>query len=554
MTDLVKLTKQQKLLIMIGAMSALFLAALDQTIVATATPKIVAEFNGFDKLTWIFTAYMLAATITVPIYGKLSDIYGRRIFYLLAIVIFLIGSIFSGVSQNMIELILARAVQGIGAGSIMANSFAIIGDLFVPAERSRWQGLFAGAWGLASVVGPTLGGYFTDHISWRWNFFINIPIGILSFAFIYFLMPKIITHAREKSIDYIGAIFLTLTLISLLLGFVWGGSQYAWQSWQEIGLFVLSFFSLCAFIANEKKAEDPIIPLTLFQNPIFTTSMILVFISGVAMFGIILYIPLFAQIVLGISATNSGAILTPLTLGLVIASVVSGQISSHRGTYKSLIIFGIEMMTLGVFLLSRMDIHTSPYSLALFMIISGIGMGITLPLFTVIVQNAFDHSKLGVVTASTQLFRSIGGTVGTAVMGSIVNNALHQKLSNLSGDIFISTYGKYISSINIEHLSINQIQLLVANSKQATSQLAKLPNPINKFALLSFSSFIEKVRIALSSSIAEIYAIATLLLLLAIGLSYLLKEIPLKEHNQPIKDGEIENLDKATGSELASYH
>lgn len=472
----------------------MLLSALDQTIVATAMPRIVRDLNGLEYLSWVITAYLLASTVIVPIYGKLSDIYGRKYFILGAVVTFVLGSILSGLSQNMAQLIIFRAIQGLGGGAIFANAFAVIGDLFPPRERGRWQGLFGAVFGLASVIGPGLGGWITDNASWRWNFFVNIPVGILALLVIGFFMPKIKSSSHGRSIDYAGATFLTAGLVSLLLALVWGGNQYTWNSLPIYSLFTIALVSLVTFIQIERKVAEPILPLDLFKNSIFSVSIIIIFLTGLGMFGAILYIPLFAQLVLGTSATSSGTILTPMMLGLVVSSVATGQVISRTGKYKWLAIFGLGLAAFAIFLLStNMGVNTSQGSLILRMILIGIGLGVSFPVFTLAVQNAFDHSKMGVATASTQLFRSIGGTVGTAILGGVLNSSLASHLG---------------SGVNI-----NQLQATLGTT---TSQQP------------GFNELILKIRMAFASSITEVFLIASLFMTAAFVAALFLKETPLR--------------------------
>lgn len=495
--------KSQKIFVMLGVMLAMLLSALDQTIVATAIPKMVHELNGLEHLSWVITSYLLASTIIVPIYGKLSDIYGRKPFILSAVVVFLVGSILSGISQTMFQLILFRGLQGLGGGAIMANAFATIGDLFPPAERGRWQGLFGGVFGLAAILGPALGGWLTDYASWRWTFYINLPIGIFALAVIWFLMPHIVPHVKSKSLDLLGSFLLTIGLIALLLGLVWGGNQYAWSSIQILGLFGISLTSFILFTRVEKKVSQPILPLSLFKNPIFKVSTAVIFLTAIGMFGAIIYIPLFVQLVLGATATSSGAILTPLMLGMVTASVTTGQLVARTGKYKHFAIFGLCLATVAMYFLSKMTVHTQQSELIIRIIAAGVGLGMTFPVFTLTVQNAFEHSKLGVVTSATQLARSIGGTVGTAILGSVLNNNLTNKLG--------------------AGVDINKLQGLTLVTGQEEMMAVKL--------------FLLKAKGTFASSITEVFLISSFCIGLAALVAFFLKEIPLrKSHIEPLEE------------------
>jgi EmrB/QacA subfamily drug resistance transporter len=532
----------RKKITMIGVILAMLLAALDQTIVGTALPRIVRELGGADHLTWVVTAYMLASTVTVPIYGKLSDLFGRKWFFFSGIVIFLVGSALCGLSGNMAELVAFRALQGIGAGAIMGNAFAIIADLFDPAERAKWQGVLGGVFGLASVIGPALGGFLTDHASWRAVFYINIPLGLVALGFIGFLMPKVHSAVKEKVIDFWGAGLLVTTLVPLLMALSWGGSQYPWNSNQILGLFAVGALSLAGFIFAETKAREPIIPLDLFKNSIFTTSVIITFLTAAAMFGAIIYIPLFAQLVQGVSATASGTILTPLMVGLIAASVVSGQIIAKTGTYRFVAIVGVALLVLSLLWLSQITPNASHWQLIFRMILLGASLGLTMPVFNIAVQNAFDQTRIGVVTASTQLFRSIGGTVGTAILGAIFNNALIQKAANLAG----TDYGKMLAAHGAKVADVNVIEGLLSPQGQAKvhEAMAALPTAAAASASQAFAQFLAQAKDIFTSSIDHLFLISALVACAALIVSFFLEEIPLKQR------GPKKQTDEA-GDELA---
>lgn len=541
------LSRNRKTLTMIGVLLAMLLSALDQTIVGTALPRIVRDLGGAEHYTWVVTAYLLASTVTVPIYGKLSDLFGRKWFFFSGIGIFLVGSVLCGMSQNMLQLIIFRAVQGIGGGAIMGNAFAIVGDLFTPKERGKWQGIMGGVFGLASVVGPALGGFLTDNASWRWVFYVNVPLGVIALGFIGLRMPKVRSAIADKTIDYLGAFLLTTTLVPFLLALSFGGSTFAWASSQIFGMFALSAVSLAGFLAAEHHASQPILPLDLFRNRTFTTSVLITFLTSAALFGAIVYIPLFAQLVLGTSATQSGAILTPLMFGLIGASIVSGQLISRTGKYKLLAIFGLAILTIGLGWLATVNVTTTQAGLMLRMIVTGVGLGLTSPIFTIAVQNAFDSSHIGVVTAGTQLFRSIGGVMGTAVLGGIFNNVLAAKANaSLSG----SDFAQMASRAHLPFASVNAGNIQVVLSKEGhaavVEKLSHIAAPFGPQLISAFVDFVTITKSIFASSVSVVFLAGTLVAGLALVIGFALPELPLRENNM------AKSLTAEAGDELAA--
>jgi EmrB/QacA subfamily drug resistance transporter len=508
--------------ILLGVILGMLLAALDQTIVGTALPRIVTSLGGFDHYAWVVTAYLLASTVSIPIWGKLSDIYGRRTFFILGMVIFLVGSALAGTSQNMTQLIIYRGIQGVGAGAMMPIAMAIIGDIFPPAERGKWQGLIVAVFGLASIVGPTLGGWITDNWGWRWVFYVNMPVGVLAILTAGIVLPKIVTR-RQHIIDYLGVVTLIAWTVPLLLAFSWAGTQYAWGSWQVIGSFIFTGVMLVTFVLVELRATEPIISPKLFKNSIFTISTIAMFLVSAGMFGAILYLPLFVQGVLGNSATNSGLVLTPLMLGFIFSSIVGGQLLSRTGRYKILAMGGFVVAAVGMFLLSRMTPATSQGEVVRNMLVTGLGIGVMMSLFTIVVQNAFPYRQLGEVTASLTFFRSIGSTMGVAVMGTIMTNGFQNALqSNIP-----ATVKRIVPADRLAQLENPQLLL-------APDFVAKIQHnfaALGPQGLVIFRQLIEAIQKSLSTAITNVFFLGFIIMVLGFVTVLFLREIPLRKSN-----------------------
>ena len=423
-----QLSQRQILLLMGGLMTGMLLAALDQTIVGTALPTIVRDLSGIAHYSWVVTAYLLASTASTPLYGKISDLYGRRPVLLFAISTFLVGSLLAGLSQNMTELIATRAVQGVGAGGLMTLAFTIVSDVVEPRQRGRYQGLFGAVFGIASVAGPLVGGYFAEH-DWRWIFYLNVPLAIFALFVCSRVLRLVPHHRHDHKVDYLGAACMVIAICSLLLALSWGGSAYGWGSVTIVALFAVFAAFAVAFIAVERRAPEPTLPLRLFARPTFSLANAGAFIVGFAMFGSIIYVPLYLQIVKGATPTGSGLLMLPMMVGVIVTSVVSGRLISGLGRYKWFPVAGAAVMATGFLLFTALQVNTPLWQAFIDMTVIGVGMGLAMQPLVLAVQNAVDLRDMGAGTSAVTFFRSLGGSVGVAALGAVLNH----KLGRVSG-------------------------------------------------------------------------------------------------------------------------
>ncbi len=518
--------RRETVFTMIGVLCVVFLAMLDQTIVGTAMPHIVADLQGFDLITWVSTAYLLTSTVPIPIYGKLSDLYGRKPIMLFGIVVFLIGSALSGAAQSMDQLIAFRAFQGLGAAALEPMAIIIIGDLFPPRERGKWQGVSGSIYGLAAILGPLAGGWITDNASWRWVFYINIPVGIVALLVLIFLMPTLRHKAGQVSIDYIGAALLILGTIPLLLGFTLVGNQYAWLSPQIIGLFggaVVVLIVLVFYEARlERQGREPVFEPGLIKNSvrIYGVSLLVTVIYSVSLYGTAFAIPLFAQGVLGTSATNSGLILMPFMLTAIGGSVLSGLALTLTGKYKWVAILGVVIDIVGTLMLVRLDASSSYTQLLVAMLVLGLGVGSGLAVYTTVVQNVYPH-KIGTASSTLVFFRQLGGTIGLAAMGSVLVSSYVPAFHAALPDTL-----RHVMPTSILSAFDNPLILL---SPDALSQIRSGFAGYGAQGTAAFNILLQAVRTGLAQSVHNVFVLSLVIILFGLIAVFFLKEIPLRE-------------------------
>lgn len=514
----------REVLVVFGAlMAGLLLAALDQTIVATALPTIVGDLGGIDHLAWVVTAYLLTSTAATPLFGKIGDLYGRKQVFQVTIVIFLAGSVLAGMSRNMPQLIAFRALQGVGGGGLMALAQAIVGDLVSPRERGRYQGYLGSVFAFASVAGPLIGGFFVDHLDWRWVFYINVPVGAAA-LWITQRTLHLPRHRVQHRVDYLGAALLVATVTSLLLATIWGGQEYPWSHPVIVALLAGGLAGAALFLRVEQRAAEPILPLRLFRSPIFRLSSAAAFVVGAGMFGAIVFLPLYLQVVTGTSATASGLALVPLMAGMLTTSIWSGRRISATGNYKRWPIVGTALMTAGLLLLSTMSTGTSQTVVSFHMVVLGAGIGMVMQVLILVVQNDADHRDLGVVTSAAAFFRSLGGSIGAAAFGAILTAGLGRWLPRL-------VPAEALAGIDPAAL------------QGSPAMIASLPGPVR-----------DGIAEAFARSIHTVFLVAVPIGILAFVLVLFLEEKPLRDTVHVAGGGALEDVAMTFESAIEPDH
>ncbi|WJY28359.1 MDR family MFS transporter [Sporosarcina trichiuri] len=539
------LTDKQKVTIMLAIMAAMFFSAINQTIIGVAMPRIIARLGGMDYYTWVITIYLLTMAVATILVGKLSDIYGRKPFLLAGIGFFMVGAFLSGLSNDIFQLIVYRGITGLGGGMIMSTAFTAVGDLYLPRERAKWTGAMSGIFGISSVLGPLMGGYIVDHLDWHWVFWVFLPLGLIAFVLIAKLFPKV-PRREGESIDYLGSFFLTVTIVSLLMAFSLAGEgpgKFAWYSWQIIGLFGLTVIALIAFMITESKVKTPVLPLSLFKNDIVTMSNIAGFLLGAGMMGIMIYTPFFIQGVKGISPSGSGYIMMPMSIAMVFATTFAGSFMTKTGKYKGLAITGLLIGAAGIFAMSSVSIDTPIALMIAYLCVVGIGLGLSMPVFSLTVQNAVSLSQLGVASASSQLFRSLGNTVGIGVFGAVMSSVLAKKMTaRFSGQE--SGMGNLPSEQSGKLGQLMDPQLLLDAPKLKELQ-ASLPADLQPVA----SQLVSTIKGVFSDALTTTFFVAACIMVAGAVIAIFLRAIPLVSAQDAMKKSqgadETEKLDTA---------
>ncbi len=505
-----------------AALLTMFFSSLDQTVIATAMPVIVGELQGFSLYAWTFTAYMLTSAVTIPIYGKLSDVYGRKPFYILGLLLFMFGSATAGLVVTMPQLIIARGLQGLGAGALLSMPRATIGDIFNPRERGRWMGVIASVFGLASIIGPVMGGWITDHWGWRWIFYINLPVAALALMAVLYVLPVVKTEKRIK-LDWQGSLWLVAGLVPLLLAFTWAGTEYPWGSGPILSLLTGALFFLGLFVWVERRAEEPIIAPHLFANPIFTSATVVAFFVAMGMFGTIIFLPVFMQGVLGQTAQEAGQILTAMILSFITSSIIGGQLITRTGKYKLQAMAGTLLMVISAFLLTRMGADASPGTVVRNIALMGLGIGLVMPLLNVAVQNAFPYRTMGMVSATQQFVRSLGGIIAAPILGTIMVSIFATQL--------VARMPVSLQTA-IDRLPPAQRQMLIdpqglINLETQTNIQATFANFGDQGAIL-YQQFIDTVHQSLTAGMSRLFALSLAFAVVAFLATFALQEVPLR--------------------------
>ncbi|MFY4777109.1 MDR family MFS transporter [Metabacillus sp. RGM 3146] len=530
--------KQKRTLLLIGLIIAMFFSALDGTIVGTAMPRIVGDLGGLSMMTWLTTAYLLTSTTVVPIAGKLSDLLGRRAIYVSGLVIFMAGSILCGLAGNMTELIIYRGIQGIGGGVMMPMAMIVIGDLFSGKQRAKFQGVFGGIYGLASVIGPQIGGWIVDALNWKWVFYINLPVGILATIFIALGLQGR-KQTGKINFDIAGMITMIVGVVSLLLALSFGGKDYEWGSWQIIGLFILAAIGLVSFVIAETKAKEPILPMYLFKNRTFTSLNLIGFFMAIGMFGAITFVPFFMQGIVGVSATESGTIMTPMMIAMIVASILGGQLVYKIGM-KTQIIAGMLVMAGGFGLLTTLSMDTSGFIATSYMAVIGIGMGLVMPILTLALQESFPKEELGVVTSSSQFFRSIGGTFGITILGAVMNSR--------AGSLLNEKFVPFLNTLPAQAGSmVTSFKKMIGTNPEGLFQMLFSPDALKKLPPALLEKMVPILKTSLMNSLHSVFFMGLVFIVIGAFCTLFLKQINLsnkkgKEKEQPKEEQELTEL------------
>lgn len=531
-------TNHNRTILLIGLIIAMFFSALDGTIVGTAMPKIVGDLGGLSMMTWLTTAYLLTSTTIVPIAGKLSDLLGRRVVYIAGLIIFMGASALCGMAHNMTELIIYRGIQGIGGGIMMPMAMIVIGDTFTGEQRAKFQGIFGGIYGLASVIGPQIGGWIVDSLNWKWVFYINLPVGILATIFIALGLQKH-KHTGPIHFDIAGMFTMMVGTVSLLLALSLGGKDYDWNSWQIIGLFTLAAIGLVSFVIVERKAKEPILPLHLFRNRTFVFLNLIGFFMTIGMFGAVTFVPFFMQGIIGVSATQSGTIMTPMMISMIITSIIGGQFVYKMGI-KLQIMIGMFIMAGGLFLLTTLDMDTSKLVATSYMVVIGLGLGFVMPTITLALQESFSKQELGVVTSSSQFFRSIGGTFGITVLGAVMNST--------SGTLLTDKLVPFLNTLPAQAGPIvSKFKQMIADNPEGLFQMLFNPKTLKQMPPELSNQMVPILKTSLMDSLHSVFFVGLWFVVAGAVCTLFLKQIHLS-NKKGEKESKLKNRKKVVAT------